>query len=130
MDNYDGIEIEDLACCGTCEINGIKDNTPQYVIGAMHQYLFFTNGKEVSWRNRRVFAYFTDNRDKKFGNALEKYIKKESLGAIIKTQTRINPNSKNPLKVWVWTLNHDNIKKWYLKNKGKYDDNAINENAN
>lgn len=68
--------------------------------------------------DEQAFIVFTDNvSEDKYpddgGENLAKYIKKNKLGSFIVTRARRNPNTDHMVKVWVWTPNERNLKKWY-----------------
>ena len=105
--------IENMNCCGTQEITGIiDDNDPKETIKTVCQRLF-------SDEENCAFMIFTDIEKKKPGKNLEKYIKNNKLGKTTKSNSKVNPNSRHSLTVWVWTLNHTNLKRWWNQNKSK-----------
>ena len=103
--------IESMNCCGTQEIVGIiDDNDPKETTKTVCQKLFLDE-------DNCAFMIFTDIGKKKPGKNLEKYIKDNKLGKTTKSNSKVNPNSRNSLTVWTWTLNNTALKKWWNENK-------------
>lgn len=106
-------DVENMNCCGTQEITGIiDDNNPKKTVKTVCKRLFYES-------ENSAFMIFTDIDKKKPGRNLEKYIKDNNLGKTTKSNSKVNPNSRHPLTVWIWTLNHTNLKKWWSQNKTK-----------
>lgn len=107
--------IEDMQCCGINEIAGIiDDNNPRETVKSVCESLFHDE-------NNCAFMLFTDINKKIPGKNLEKYIKDNKLGKIVKSNSSINPNTRHSLTAWIWTLNKTNLKNWWTKNKPQYD---------
>ena len=53
---------------------------------------------------------------------LSRLIKKAKLGELMITNPRINPNSDNVIRVYVWTINKMALSKWFSKNRFKNED--------
>ena len=104
------ILISRLNCCGINEIADIYENHPDIITNQIAK-------DYVEKGNQSAFYIFSDIGDKKIGNSLAKYIKKNKLGLITKSPSRINPNSGNSLKVWIWTLNKQNLRNYWNKHK-------------
>lgn len=102
----------DLGCCGIKEIDGIGDhrNTPKNTILEVARDHFFNH-------NRSAFIIFSDIGRKTAGINLQKYITKNKLGTIVKTETKKNPNTASSLMVWTWAINQANLKRYWNKNK-------------
>lgn len=55
------------------------------------------------------------------GRALMSLIIKHNMGVVVRTPTRLNPNSNNNLEVFIYTPNDEALKSWYLREKDNYD---------
>lgn len=49
------------------------------------------------------------------GTALAKHILDKNLGTITASRIKVNPNTGNRIRVWVWELNVPNLEKWLNK---------------
>src|SRR6202007_2960824 len=60
---------------------------------------------------REAFVMFsdTDNGASYGGNSLCRYIRENNLGEIIEMGPRMNPNTGNQIKVWVWAPPHESL---------------------
>lgn len=52
------------------------------------------------------------------GQRLADYIRDKGLGKIMESSTRTNPNTGNPIKLWVWEPPHEDVKQKYMPRKG------------
>ena len=48
-----------------------------------------------------------------YGVRLATYITKHKLGSVVQSETAKNPNTSNPITVFVWTLNAKNLRTWW-----------------
>lgn len=60
--------------------------------------------------------------DPPYGENFAAYLREHSLGEVLETPVRFNPNSGNKIKAWIWSINHANLRDWFTKEKKKYDD--------
>lgn len=98
-----------LSCCGIREITGITyGQTPRQVL------------TDINKDFRAAFAIFSDNRGTDFraGTALAAEIEKYGLGTVTCGGHKVNPNTGNSLKVWLWRVNRDALSQ-YCAGKGK-----------
>lgn len=121
------MQVQSLpGCCGIREITSLsRDPNPQAAIISfgMQCYEKHLKGeKKNEWgddvridRDNFRYALFSQasyplSPPAVYGERFAAYILENGLGEIIETGTHINPNSKNKLKVWVWTVDHDAVK--------------------
>lgn len=53
-----------------------------------------------------------------YGQMFAKLIQDRKLGSLVSTEKHeLNPNSGQFVKVWVWGIDHEALKKWYNKNR-------------
>lgn len=105
------IEIQGLNCCGIDELVDIDfyKNEPKTVICDVCK-TYFEDEKQCA------FYMFSDINYKIAAKNLVKFIKKNKLGLITKSPSRVNPNSGNSLTIWLWTINKRNLKLYWKKN--------------
>jgi len=104
--------LTSMSCCGIQEIDGITEENSKDSIKTTCKAIFEEDEK-------CAFLIFTDINKKKHGKKLHKYIINNNLGQITKSPSKINPNSKHSLAIWLWTLNKPNLKQWWQQNKSK-----------
>lgn len=96
-------------CCGVGELSQI-DQTPESIL------------KDIcdSWLIEEdfngAFLIFSDVRDFTHGEALKKFIADNKLGQVKVSLAKVNPNSGNPLKVYMWSVNKKAFEKYCHKN--------------
>lgn len=96
------INLLNLNCCGIKEINGItytRDVTR--ILDELRAQMMLTT-------RSCAFFIFSDNyRSSPYGDALASYIQAEGLGTVRTSNQKINPNSNNYVKVYVWEINQE-----------------------
>lgn len=108
--------INNTSCCGLDEIANIYDELPiESLLRACEEDM------------DTPFYFFTGTPSEKGVEALKEYIIKNKLGSVLETKRRVNPNSGNRLKVYVWEVNRRSLAKWYKTNKVKLDDYEDND---
>jgi len=108
------INIEDMLCCGMRELDYIQgEETIQIILTICSDI--------ICDENKYRHVVFSDNGNKISGKKLEKEIKKQKLGSIISTVSKINPNSGNSIKAWIWTIDHKALNKYWSKHKTEYE---------
>lgn len=103
------IDIRSTSCCGLSDIDYLKGTKPKEAIAKI------CTDRELN--DTPPFYLFSGVVKEKYGENFKKYILKNKLGKIIETPTRINPNSDNRIKAWVWSVNNKEIKRWAKENK-------------
>lgn len=122
------IGLTHLGCCGVKEITGLS--TENSAPGAMRSLAKLTWGATVtggrpgeripSPYERFRYLIFTQALDaNRYGINFAAFIRKYELGEVIETDFNVNPNSGNPVKVWVWTVNHEACRQWLADHKLK-----------
>lgn len=101
-------------CCGIRELGGVSRHLG-YPRGAMlafalRCYGWGFDGSENARFRHVIFAQA--RQDSSYGFDLAKLIGEKLLGTVVDTPFQVNPNSGNELKVWLWTVDHDAVKKW------------------
>lgn len=93
--------------CGVSILSGLNSTHPKDVVNKILKERAPTDRKFI----REAFVMFsdTDNRGTKGGNALCAYIKDNKLGNIVEFGPRMNPNTGNMIKLWIWTPPHESL---------------------
>jgi hypothetical protein len=111
------IDMKSLECCGIKELIDIDDyrTEPEQIIEDVCEEYYIHE-------HRCAFYIFSDIQDKVAGKNLRKYILKNKLGTITMSPIRVNPNSDNSLRVYIWTISRANLRKYWYKNCRKDDE--------
>lgn len=101
--------------CGVSFIHGLAGTAPSAIVNKILIERHECDPKKI----REAFVIFSDvedyyrddnrNRRDTGGDALARYIRENNLGTILETEARINPNSGNKIKVWVWSPPHPSL---------------------
>jgi hypothetical protein len=92
------IDIESCECCGVKELNGISDYSSKEVVK-------FVKGYRYDNDVHPPFYLFTGITDKRYAQRLANYIKRNKLGRVVQTQSKVNPNSNNHITAYLWQVN-------------------------
>lgn len=111
--------VVSMACCGMCELHGVRHGTPEVFVKTYKPGLLI-RGKLKKYdepvypyaSNPIGIAMFTDHRDLKYGDALAAFIKTNKLGTVTKTGRTKNPNTGNWIRAYFWKINHKNLRAW------------------
>jgi hypothetical protein len=50
------------------------------------------------------------------GATLAEFIKKmDVVGELYETKSSVNPRTGNTIKVWLWRVDHEKFRKWYVE---------------
>lgn len=114
------MRVDNTSCCGLNEIVGVAYNSPQDVMRMVCEYKNLSDTKDN--RDYVPLMFFTDTIYKKkpavqSGQSFAKFIEDNKLGVLSKSTIRINPNSSNRIRCWIWSVNFPNLINWYKKNK-------------
>ena len=111
------MSVRSTSCCGLNEFYGFASHrTAKSVVKSILTDLGV--GRYRTIESITPFILFTEVKEKgeDRGEKLARYIKENKLGSVVKTPTRINPNSDNKLHCFIWTINKKNLKEWIKKN--------------
>ena len=97
-----------LQCCGIRELAGITGRTPTNILQSM--------AAEWFENTPRAYIIFSCQSNEPAGRQLSAYIRQKNLGTIIKTKSKINPNSGNKITAWLWAVNNKELQEW-ISNK-------------
>ena len=81
--------VRPTSCCGLFEVYGLTGDLLD--LKPLEAYLNYPH------------FLFTDNENSKRGDSLFKLIEEKKLGTYVCTDYRLNPNSKNNIKAWLFT---------------------------
>jgi hypothetical protein len=111
------MHIAPTSCCGLREISGLSyHNTPgeamrEFALGATR--LNYVRSGRVLVCSHVIFSAADGAND--YGDKFAAYIRRHKLGTIAISRRLTNPNSGNPLKVWVWSINKTALLAWARK---------------
>lgn len=102
-----------LVSCGVVECHHLPEGNPSKTVFAIANHLYHK-------ANPRPAAYviFSDTVDNKRGAALADFIlnkMEKGKGLLWSSPAQINPRTGNTITLWVWTLDHDVLRKWYAE---------------
>lgn len=90
-------------CCGIRESGGLEDDNDPITS--------LKNFQEDDARNWSHLIFSQAGKTFNYGVNLAAYIKANNLGEVVGMEDfHVNPNTGNPLKVWVWAPNRTAIK--------------------
>jgi hypothetical protein len=111
---------DSLNCCGINELAEIQDcDDAKHVLEEVaegHKIKF--GERSGAWDQDLLACHFIFSQAYKhspYGEELAKLIKKLKLGRLTSSGWKINPNSGNPVKVWIWTPSYRRLREWYEK---------------
>lgn len=108
--------LESMACCGVYEMDGLCRSATRTLIDVCYER-YDNGGDDFDDPKKSAFIIFTDVVRYGRGVRLAKYIKMNKFGKVYATKARTNPNTRCKIKVWVWSPNDKNLKKWWNKHK-------------
>lgn len=130
------MNFQSVACCGVREISSLSTYPdPKEAMRMFGQGLFSKRVGEVKTSPMFRYAVFTQAQSQStpicegkslidkgtgYGYRFANYIREHNLGDLIETPFNVNPNSNNNLKLWVWTINLETIKKHWEKLDKEY----------
>ena len=108
------LQFNDTSCCGVDDIDGLgsRQDPSDAIMDVCRVYV-----DEYSDDQRQWPAFFMFTSIGIYGWKFASYIKKNGLGVVRKSVSRINPNSGSKLRVWMWAVNRSAMRKWYRHNK-------------
>lgn len=100
--------IGSYVSCGVTVLMGVSFLHPENIV---HKILKERHPKDAKTM-REAFVVFSDidRPDSAYGgNFLCKYIRENKLGDIIEAGPRMNPNTGNMIKIWIWSPPHESL---------------------
>ncbi len=68
------------------------------------------------------FIIFSDNEHKGLsGASFARFVRRNHLGPVTASNLRVNPNSDNKIRVWIWELDIPAVMTWLEEHRDKYD---------
>lgn len=107
--------LHETTCCGIDEIDGLSRDPKDTLLEVCQEKYDNGGWGDVS---RQAYIIFHDANKNGNGIAMAKYITKNNLGDIVSpARSRINPNSRNYIRAWVWSPDEKLLKAWWKKNR-------------
>ena len=114
-------EVNDMSCCGMNELHHIADDdspiTTIMKVDPDDQGIIIFSDINSSRVGTAHHAY---RRNYKSGVALAKMIQKMKLGMVVSLPATVNPNTRNRVKMWGWSLNRTALRKFQAQMKKKF----------
>jgi hypothetical protein len=96
--------------CGVVEVHHLPDESPSATVFAIANHLYHkANGRPAAFV---VFSDVVDRKDSR-GVGLADEITKMRCGGLFGSTKEVNPKTGHVIKLWVWTLDHEALRKWY-----------------
>lgn len=114
------LNIEDMSCCGIKEISGIssrQDFTESFISFIGDHGFSPRDKKDKGFCRFLLFsqASRSPNPVRGYGENFKKWILAHKFGKVSSTGGDVkNPNSGNYLKIYIWTVDWEAIRKWFL----------------
>lgn len=105
--------LTETTCCGVREIDGLYSSSKKTVMAVA--------GDIFNYSMDGAFILFTDPPKFRRGNALSVFIKRNKLGSVVATVSKLNPNSGNKLKAYLWNWDKKALRAYWKKNGGRLD---------
>ena len=104
------IALKETSCCGMGEVSGISGRSPEETLRLVYK---------DSLANKPFYAFivFTDITMDMNGQNLRNLIKQNDLGEVIESNSRLNSNSGNRIKAYIWSPHWTRYGQWYRINK-------------
>lgn len=115
------MDIAQTSCCGLREIENLSDyNHTKEAMQAFCKKFLNTDLYGGYTSDKYAFVLFTGVIEERYGQRFARFITATKLGKVTGSRARINPNSENVIKVWIWELNKQALIRWHKKhNLGK-----------
>ena len=105
LDGSEAVLDHSNLSCGVSALWGLT-KTPKELV----DIVLYDRNKGYGYKNyKEAFVVFSDKTSSSRGQDLADYIRQNNLGAIIESEERVNPNTGNIIKVWVWSPPHQSL---------------------
>lgn len=104
--------IGESQCCGLSEIAEIQTEGP---VEETAQNIY------NSWDGQPLLVFTAVTRGKyyekfyKHGDRLKEFIEKNKLGTVVTSHAKVNPNSKNTVRAYLWSVSARGFHRWAKK---------------
>lgn len=114
------MELWGLNCCGIKELSGLSQypDNPADAMQNIGRMIYISTSNHYIGKHFRYIVFSQAGKNSHYGEVFAKYILDNNLGSLVETDWHVNPNSKNQLKVWVWTTDHHALDTWWKENDG------------
>lgn len=101
---------QSFVSCGALEAHHLPDVTGGKLAFAIATALYHKANPRPS-----AFVMFSDTVENGRGRKLAAFIieSRGTLGDVTRFGPTVNPKTGNTIELWVWHLNHENIRKWW-----------------
>jgi hypothetical protein len=117
-----------MQCCGVVELHNLREHylnsrvpgvsarpDPKAALQCLGIYATeWQKATRCDAPKRFIYAIFTGTAFTDYAPAFKDFITAEKLGSVMETQARLNTNSGNSIKCYLWTLNnYSDLVKWW-----------------
>lgn len=100
-------------CCGVREITNLSNTSKrEFKASLLNRFL-----EGDGWHGAAFYLFTQAGEGRKYGEEFADYLAKYRLGRVVSTSIRVNPNSGNKLKAWMWAPSQEGLSD-HLKMKG------------
>lgn len=101
------IESNRLSCCGIIEIGALSlYHDPAKAMADCVDHLFNDHD------NNYAYVLFSGNRMGQYAKPFRDYIIAQGLGSVVGAPIRLNTNSGNKIKAWLWSPSKSRLRAW------------------
>lgn len=108
------IYINGTSCCGMDEIQTIFGSHPKTVIHDVLKNYYFGENRHSDSYKIVPFIIFSGTKAQK-AEELCNYIRKNKLGKVLRSDSRLNPNSGNMLRSYIWQTSDRGLREYAKK---------------
>ncbi len=109
--SYHDVQMDEMRCCGTNEIHALNESgitADDIALSVMMQREF----EEFSCAHL-ILSEVTNHRDwPMHGADLERLVKKHELGTVLASASKLNINSGNHVRAYIWTPHYGRLQQW------------------
>lgn len=94
------------------------DDPPLDIIERVHNEIFIHDDPAAFYLITDVVEFSNGTKvNKNCGENFVNFIKQHKLGSVVQTRPKINPNSQNKIRAWIWSPNLKSLKTFGAQNK-------------
>ena len=109
--------LSGMICCGVDEIEFIQDAQPlPDLLRSIYETWYGSKGDGNDGAGILVFTAVVKGEGwtkfYKRGDQLAAYIEKNKLGSVVRSKPKVNPNSSNTVRAYLWSVSASGFHKW------------------
>lgn len=99
-------------CCGIGEIDCLSDYSGGSGDAKLALLDFYLN---ADYGHKAHYIFSQAGARAKYGDTFARLIRRERIGTVKESPVAVNPGTRNPLKVWLWTPDKKALETWAEK---------------